>query len=147
MHLLIFFTTIKSQRYAHLVKPFEGDSSEYKEWLRSIEKYAILAEANEADLRRLAIAMSRGVANDFIQCYAAAYPDSSWDEMREALSQRFAPLSDPHHAFVLRRKLGQEPRKSARMLSQRLIDLAEVGRPPELSSIGDGKPSLNGKEQ
>ena len=142
-----FSSSIRSQRYVHLVKPFDGDSSTYNEWLQSIEKYRVLAKASEADLCRLAIGMTRGVASDFIQCYAAAFPDKSWNQMKEALSQRFAPISGPDHTFVLLQESKQE--ESVDWLPEQLIGFAdeafceERDRPPESSeSCGDGKPSL-----
>ena len=139
-----FSSSIRSQRYIYLVKPFDGDSSTYNEWLRSIEKYRLLAKASEADLRCLAIAMTRGVASDFIQCYATAFPNKSWNQMKEALSQRFAPISDPDHTFVFLQEWKQE--EFVDLLPERLIGLAEEAfceerdRPPESSeSSGDGK--------
>ena len=69
--------------------------------------------------------MSRGVANDVIQRFATAHPHSSWTAMREELAKRFAQVSDPDHAFALLRELRQGRLESARMVSERLLDLAE----------------------
>ena len=35
-------TTIGAQGVAKIIKPFEGDSHQFKEWIKSIEKYAYL---------------------------------------------------------------------------------------------------------
>lgn len=120
-----FSGNMSGQRYAHLVRPFEGDPSTFREWIRQIEKFKILTNASDAELRRLAFEMSNGSANDVIQRYANTNPQCTWEQMKTALAQRFAPVSDPDHAFALLRELRQAPTETARVLSDRLVDIAE----------------------
>ena len=62
-------TTIGAQGVAKFIPSYDGDPKQCKEWLKSIEKYAVLTQMGE-DLRKLvAYQASKGAVSDFVKRY------------------------------------------------------------------------------
>lgn len=60
-------TTIGAQGIAKIITSFEGDQKLCKEWLKSIEKYAILTQLCEDQKKLVAYLASKGAISDFIK--------------------------------------------------------------------------------
>ena len=60
-------TTMGAQRVAKLIKPFEGNPKEFKEWIKSIEKYDILTNLDVAQYQLVAYQSSKGPISDFFE--------------------------------------------------------------------------------
>ena len=118
-------SAVGAQGIAQVVKSFNGDSKEFKDWIKSIEKYAILTGVGADRFKMIAYQSSRGAVSDFIQRYLHDHPAHNWDQLKAELSGRFAEITDPQHAFTLLRKVKQKPDENVQLYAERLLALAE----------------------
>ena len=51
---------ISAQGMSQIVVAFEGESSKFRDWIKSIEKYILLAGGDDIQTKRLAYQTSRG---------------------------------------------------------------------------------------
>ena len=77
------------------------------------------------DRQCIAYQKSKGVVKDVMQKLASGQPHGNWERMKFELTKRFAPIPNPIRALALLREIRQMPGENARMLSERLLDLAE----------------------
>ena len=127
-----FTEEMKAHRYARVVENFDGDPNKFKGWIRQIEKYALLTGKYD-DRQGIAYQKSKGVVKDVMQRLASGQPHGNWERMKFELTKRFAPIPNPIRALALLREIRQMPGENARVLSERLLDLAE-----EASESGPG---------
>ena len=118
-------TVVGAQGFSHIVHPFEGDSKIFKDWVRSIEKYASLTGLTDDRVKMVAYQSSRGAVSDFIKRYLHDNVGNNWGQLKAELTLRFAEISDPQHAFVLLRKIKQKPEENVQLYAERLLSLAE----------------------
>ena len=118
-------TVVGAQGFSHIVHPFEGDSKIFKDWVRSIEKYASLTGLTDERVKMVAYQSSRGAVSDFIKRYLRDNVGNNWGQLKTELTLRFAEISDPQHAFVLLRKIKQKPEENVQLHAERLLSLAE----------------------
>ena len=106
--------------------------------MKSIEKYAYLTGLGPDKIRLIAYQSSRGAVSDFIHRYLEDYPNNTWDQLKRELTSRFAEITDPQHAFMLLRKVRQNPNENVQLFAERLLALAEeafVGQPGGLPAV------------
>lgn len=125
---------IGAQGVAQVVSPYDGDPSTFKEWVKSIDKYAVLANIPAPRVKLIAYQTSRGTVSDFISRYLNDNPGDNWTTLKGELALRFAEVTDSSHAFMLLRKLKQKPRESVQVFAERLLSLAEEA----YQNMGDG---------
>ena len=118
-------TVVGAQGFSHIVHPFEGDSKIFKDWVRSIEKYASLTGLTDDRVKMVAYQSSRGAVGDFIKRYLHDNVGNNWGQLKTELTLRIAEISDPQHAFVLQRKIKQTPEENDQFYAGRLLSLAE----------------------
>lgn len=118
-------TVVGAQGIAQIVQNFDGDSKHYKDWVKSVEKYALLTNLNDDRIKLVAYQSSRGSVSDFIQRYLNEHPANTWDDLKAELTSRFAEISDPQHAFMLLRKVKQKSDENVQLFAERLLTLAE----------------------
>ncbi|XP_060575694.1 uncharacterized protein LOC132733112 [Ruditapes philippinarum] len=104
---------------------YEGDPKQFKEWLKEVEKYAVLVQANQDRTKLIAYQSCRGPVSDFIHRYLTAHPNNTWAQLRTELTNRFSEISDPQHALRLLRDIKQGRHESVQIYSERLLTLAE----------------------
>ena len=63
------FTVISAQGVSQIVGIFEGEQSNFRYWIKLIEKYILLAGEDDTQTKRLAYQTSRGAISDYIQRY------------------------------------------------------------------------------
>ena len=117
-------TVISTQGVSQVVSVFEGEPNQFRDWIKSIEKYILLAGGDENQSKRLAYQTSRGAVSDYIHRYMTENPGSTWEELKSELSVRFAEVSDPHHAFTMLRKARQLKHETVQVYAERLHTLA-----------------------
>ena len=71
-------TTVGAQGISQIITPFEGDPRKFKEWVKSIEKYAVLTNMNQDKVKLVAYQASKGVVSDFIHRYLNENPRDTW---------------------------------------------------------------------
>jgi hypothetical protein len=54
---------------------FEGDSKAFKDWIRSIEKYAMLVGMALGSIKYIAYQSAKGPVSNFIKGHFEAFPD------------------------------------------------------------------------
>ena len=122
-------TALGAQGITQIITPFEGDAKKFKDWVKSIEKYALLTDLDGDSVKRVAYQSSRGPVSDFIRRYQAANPASTWNVFKGELANRFSEVVDEQHAFMLLRKVHQKLGESVQVYAERLITLSEEAFP------------------
>lgn len=110
---------------SQLVEPFSGEPSKFREWIKAIEKYAILTQANQDRVKMIAFQASKGAVSDFIRRYMATNPNHDWDRLKAELTARFSEVTDPQVAFTLLRQVKQKHNENVQVYAERLLTLAE----------------------
>lgn len=95
-------SSLSTLECAQLIKPYEGDPKQFKNWVKSIEKCAYLTHCPADRVGLLAFKTSRGAVFDFIQRFLTNAPggQQQWDALKTELSARFAEVTDSQHAFM-----------------------------------------------
>ena len=119
--------TVRAQGVARVVKEFDGDSKYFKEWVKSIEKYARLVGLADESIRLVAYQASKGPVSDFLKRYMDAHQDHGWDRIKGKLRIRYGEIINRQHALLLLRKVRQKVGESVKVYSESLIELAEDG--------------------
>ena len=118
-------SAVGAQAIAQTITPFDGDNKQFKTWMKAIEKYAYLTGLGHDKVKMVAYQSSRGAVSDFIHRYLNEYPNNTWDQLKSELTSRFAEITDPQHAFMLMRKVKQNPTENVQLFAERLMALAE----------------------
>lgn len=118
-------SAVGAQGIAQVVKNFDGDTKEYKGWVKSVEKYALLTGVGQDRIKMVAYQASKGAVSDFIFRYMNDHPLCTWDDLKQELNGRFGEITDSQHAFMLLRKVKQKPDENVQLYAERLMSLAE----------------------
>lgn len=111
--------------HSGIINPFDGENvKDYKKWVKAIEKWKLLHDANDAATKRVAFLTSQGPVSDYIQRFLTRNPDSSWETMKAELKVRFADVVDGAQAFSLLKKLKQG-NQSVAIYGERCQSVAE----------------------
>ena len=125
-------TALGAQGINQIITPYEGDPKKFKEWVKSIEKYAVLANlGNDDSIKRVAYQASRGPVSEFICRYQDSNQQATWDQLKAKLNVRFSEVTDAQHAIMLLRKVRQKPGETVQMYAERLLTLAEDAFPAQ----------------
>ena len=116
---------VGTQGIAQIVFPFDGDSKNFKTWIKSIEKFSLLTGLNDERKKLVAYQSSHNTVSDFIQRYLKDNANSTWDQLKTELTARFAEITDPQHAFMLLRSVKQRQGENVQLFAERLLTLAE----------------------
>ena len=109
-----------------------GDPKKFKEWVKSIEKYAVLANLGNGDrIKRVAYQASRGPVSEFICRYQDNNQRATCDQLKAELNIRFSEVTDAQHAIMLLRKVQQKPGETVQVYAERLLTLAEDAYPAQ----------------
>lgn len=71
-----------TQNITQLVQTYDGDPTLFKNWIKSIEKCAILTDTPPGRIRNIAYQSSKGSVSDFIQRYLDENPDATWNNLK-----------------------------------------------------------------
>ena len=125
-------TALGAQGINQIITPYEGDPKKFKEWVKSIEKYAVLANlGNDDRIKRVAYQASRGPVSEFIRRYQDNNQQATWDQLKAELNVRFSEVTDAQHAIMLLRKVQQKPGETVQVYAERLLTLAEDAYPAQ----------------
>ena len=116
---------LTAQGISNIVLRFDGNPKNYREWIKSIEKYAVLVNVPEARKKIIAYQSSGGAVSGFIQRYMTANPDNTWAQLKEQLAVRFSDVTDAQMALSLLRRVKQKQGESIQNYSERILSLAE----------------------
>lgn len=116
--------TINLQGIRNFVKVYDGNPREYKNWVKSIEKWAMVGNLCDGEYVKAAFQTAQGGVSDFIQRFMADHPEAKWGELKRELTARFGEITDPQHALSILRHIKQKREENVQMYSERLIDMA-----------------------
>ncbi|ESO91883.1 hypothetical protein LOTGIDRAFT_163245 [Lottia gigantea] len=117
-------TTLKHHGVSSLVERFSGDPKNYSDWMKSIEKYALLADIPDAKIKYIAYQSSSGTVSDFLARFLPENPYSSWTEVKRELATRFDTITDAQHALVVLQTARQKSEENVQIFAERLLTLA-----------------------
>lgn len=121
-----------------IVQTFEGNPSQFKQWVRNLERYAQMAKVSEGELPSIALVTCTGLVADFIKRYidevGVAGTRPNWQDLKKLLQKRFAEVTDPQQATALLRRTRQGPQESVQMFAERLLRIAEDAYPSQVTN-------------
>ena len=125
-----------------LVKPFTGDSTEFKQYVKDIEKYAQMAKLGDSDILSKVHITCTGPVADFVQRFMDEYKTEglppSWKVLKKLMTKRFGEITDESEAMAVLRRIRQGPDESVQMYSERLLRVAEDAYPPSCQADRSG---------
>ncbi|CAG2218423.1 unnamed protein product [Mytilus edulis] len=119
--------TVGTQSVSQVIPSFGGNPKEFQEWIKAVEKYAVLTHAigNADRVKLIAYQSSKGAVSDYIKRYLTANDQATWDECKTQLTARFSEVTDPQHAFSLLRQVKQKSNETVQVFAERLMALVE----------------------
>ena len=116
---------------ASLIK-YNGDPKKFQEWMRSLEKYALLVGATGSEgLKTLALQSSEGPVSDFLVRYFKNDRTCTWDRVLGELKARFADIVDSQHGLQVLRTTKQKCGEMVQVYAESLLRVAEQAWPDQ----------------
>ena len=109
---------------SELVPVFDGESAKFKDWVKAINKCAVVNNLPDTRKKVIAYRFSSGVVSEFIQRYLTDSQDATWDQMKDELSKRFGDVSDAYHQFSILRNIKQRRAENVQNFAERIVSLA-----------------------
>lgn len=116
---------LTAQGISGVVSKFDGNPKHFREWVKSIEKYSVLVNANDDRKKLIAYQTSSSAVSGFIHRYMQANVGHTWDQMRQQLASRFSDVTDAQMALSLLRQVKQKQGETIQNYSERILSLAE----------------------
>lgn len=120
---------LSAQSIASMVQPFSGEPSKYREWMKEVEKFATVSQADDTRRIHIAYQTSRGVVSDFITRFLQAAEGPEWTELKRQLALRFNDVTDTQHALALLMKIRQGRDETVPAYAERVYALATEAFP------------------
>lgn len=119
-------TTMGAQGVAKIVHQFDGSKpKEFKDWIKSIEKFATLTSVQADRIKLIAYQSSKGPVSDFLKRFLEQNDTANWDRIKAELRGRFGEVVDCQYALLLLRKVKQGQSEPVQVYAERLLALAE----------------------
>lgn len=134
----------REQSIVQSIKPFSGESIKYKDWIKSVNKAALLAELPDQRKRYLAFQTSSGAVADFCHRYLTDHPHATWEQFERELGNRFGEVEDPHCAFANLRKIRQRNGESVNVYCERLLEVAREAYQGQAGGLDNAQRQLIG---
>ena len=101
-HLSDATNSIGSISSSLIVLSYSGDPKEFQNWIKTLEKQALLDTLSDDGIKRLTFRSSREASSDFIQCFFLHdNPQENWASLKQELTARFCDVPDQMHTFIL----------------------------------------------
>lgn len=114
-----------------IVQPYSGDPKQFQNWIKTIEKQALLDNLSDDGIKRLTFRTSREAVSDFIQRFLHDHPQENWARLKQELTARFCDVTDQMHAFTLLRNVRQKAGENVQIYAERLLTLGKDSFPAE----------------
>ena len=119
-------TTMGAQGIAKVVQNFDGSNpKEFKDWVKSIEKFATLTGIQDEKIKLIAYQASRGPVSDYMKRYMDEHPTFDWNRIKVDLKSSFGEVVDSQHTLLLLRKVKQKSQETVHVYAERLLALGE----------------------
>ena len=123
---------LTGQQLTLSIKEFNGKASEFREWIKSIEKWAHIQKFPTEKCKMIAYQSSRGVVSDFIDRFLkgeGSFSDNTWETLKVQLRLRFGELQDEVQALAHLTKMKQGKQESAAVFGERIYILSKDAFP------------------
>ena len=111
---------------------FNGDPKKFQDWVRSIEKYALLVNNSTDDnLKSVALQTAEGPVSDFLVRSFKSGVRRTWDDILKELKARFGEIVDSQHGLQVLRTTRQKGVETVQIYAERLLGVAEQAWPGE----------------
>ena len=119
-------SALATQGAGSFVEIYSGDPKKFKEWIRSIDKYALMNNLDEDRRIKITFQTSRGPVSDFIYRWQldTVAENKTYTNLRAILSRNFAEISDTDHAHALLRQVKQHRQESVALYAEIIYNLA-----------------------
>ena len=117
---------LAAQGISSIVSRFDGNAKNFREWIKSIEKYSMLTGVDDARRKLIAYQTSGGAVSGFIERYMTQNPNHNWGQMKAQLAVRFSDVTDGQMALSLLRQCKQKGGESIHNYAERILSLAEM---------------------
>lgn len=124
-YLKSVINTNETRDINNFVPRFNGDSKEFKAWLKSIEKYAKINDLNDESKKKICFQQTTGPVSDFVHRFLDENLGCSWNVLKTALTSRFSEVFDPQHALYLLGQIRQKEGENIYCFVERILSLAE----------------------
>ena len=78
-------TAISTQTISQVVQSFDGNSKEFKNWIKNVEKYGTLTNLDENKIKFVAYQSSKGLVSDYIHRFLTDDTTGTWTDLKEQL--------------------------------------------------------------
>ena len=129
-------TNVGAQGVITKIEVYSGEPKGFKKLIKSIEKYALLTNADGAQTKHIAYQTFKGAVSDFIHCYITANPNSTWNQLTNELSARFSEIQDSQHAFTLFKQTKLKLHETVQVYAERLFALAQEAFAGQQRGVG-----------
>ena len=116
---------LAAQGISSTISKFDGNPKHFWEWIKSIEKYAMLVGVPDGRKKLIAFQTSGGAVSGFIQRYIQANPNNTFEQMKTQLSVRFSDVTDAQMALSLLRQTRQSKVETIHNYAERILSLAK----------------------
>lgn len=111
---------------SQIVQPYDGSPDKFQEWVKSIQKYALLTNINERDKILVALQTSQSGVADYITRWLSNNGENqTWEDLKTQLTYRFSSVSDASHAFEILSKIKQKLNENIPIFGERILSLAQ----------------------
>lgn len=107
------------------IKLFDGDSKQFKDWIKQVEKYAMLNSFDDSNKIKVAFMTATGAASDYIFRWKEGTALQTWGDLKETLTKHFGDVAEPDHARALLRGMKQGVDESVSVYSGRMYNIAK----------------------
>ena len=83
--MAVLSTAVGAQGVAKIIRPFEGVGLQFKDWIKSIEKYAPLTRVPNDQVKMVAYQSSKGPVSDFLKRHLETNPNHTWIQVKADL--------------------------------------------------------------
>ena len=94
---------LAAQGISSIVSRFDCNAKNFREWIKSIEKYSMLTGVDDASRKLITYQTSGGAVSGFIERYMTQNPNHNWGQMKAQLAVRFSDVTDGQMALSLLR--------------------------------------------
>lgn len=121
---------LRAQHLTGQIRNFAGESGKrYRDWLKDVLRVGRALEAGQERMRALALQTLSGSAGDFLTRYLNAQPQATWDDIRDALANRFSDAADTQQALNRLRHCKQYKGESVQNFAERILSYGDEAFP------------------
>ena len=119
-------TNVGAQGVGTEIEVYSGEPNGFKKWIKSIEKYAQITNADGAQTKHIVYQASKDAVSDFIHCYITANANSTWNQLKKMNFQLDSQKSRIGNMYItLLRQTKQKLSETVQVYAKWLFALAQ----------------------